>query len=128
VRTYLAGPMSGIKWFNFAAFDAAAADLRSQGITVISPTDLDREAGFDPYKLPEDRDWTVYPGGLRKEAFLRDMHALAECDAIHLLPGWENSKGARAERAVAEWLGLGIFEYGPCPWCNGKVGEQCLCK
>ncbi len=105
--------MSGIKHFNFPAFDAAANDLRSQGIIVISPTDLDREAGFDPYTLPDDWDWNVYPGTLRIDAFLRDMHAIATCDSIHLLPDWQDSKGARAERAVAEWVGLGVFEYQP---------------
>jgi hypothetical protein len=111
MRTYLAGPMSGIPLFNFPTFDAAAADLRSKGITVVSPTDLDREAGFDPVSLPADWDWNIYPGTLRIDAFLRDMHAISTCDAIHLLPGWQESKGARAEKAVAEWIGLGVFEY-----------------
>jgi hypothetical protein len=112
MRTYLAGPMSGIPLFNFPAFDAAAADLRSQGITVVSPTDLDREDGFDPRSLPANWDWNVYPAGLLFEAFDRDMAALKTCDAIHLLPGWQQSKGANAERAVAIWFGLGVFEYG----------------
>ena len=113
--------MSGIDLFNFPAFDAAAADLRSQGVTVISPTELDREAGFDPYTLPNDWNWNVYPGTLRIDAFLRDMHAIATCDAIHLLPGWQGSKGAAAERAVALWLGLAVFEYVPvCEKCRGE--------
>ena len=36
----------------------------------------------------------------------RDVEALLECDAIYMLPGWKNSKGAVAEVAVADWLGL----------------------
>jgi hypothetical protein len=129
MRTYLAGPMRGIPLYNFPAFDAAAADLRASGIKVISPADLDRMVGFDPTSLPADWDWSTLPSDFRLlHAVQRDLSAIMQCDAIHLLPGWENSKGAKAERSVAEWLGLGIFEYGPCPWCNGKVGEQCLCK
>lgn len=112
MRTYIAGKMRGIPLYNFPAFDAAAADLRSQGITVISPTDLDREAGFDPYTLPNDWDWNTLPEDFcLRHAAARDLAAILSCDAIHLLPGWQDSKGARAERAVAEWVGLGVFEY-----------------
>lgn len=129
MRTYLAGPMRNYPLFNFPAFDAAAADLRASGIEVISPADLDRMVGFDPASLPADWDWSKLPSDFRLiHAVQRDLSAILQCDAIHLLPGWKDSKGARAERAVAEWLGLAIFEYGPCPWCNGKTGEVCLCK
>jgi hypothetical protein len=111
MRTYLAGPMRGCVYLNFPAFDAAAADLRSHGIQVISPADLDRQAGFDPAKLPKDWDWNTLPEGFLRLAARRDLLAILECDSIHLLPGWQDSKGARAERAVAEWIGLGVFEY-----------------
>ena len=40
---------------------------------------------------------------------------LVDCDAIYMLRGWENSKGARAEHAVAVWVGLDIMY---------QVGEQ----
>jgi hypothetical protein len=113
VKTYLAGPMRNHACFNFPAFDAAAADLRRQGITVISPAEIDRRDGFEPAALPDNWDWRILPEGFDlRLAVKRDIETLVTCDAIHLLPGWENSKGARAERAVAEWLGLGIFEYG----------------
>jgi hypothetical protein len=111
MRTYLAGPMRGHFLMNFPAFDAAAADLRASGIDVISPADLDRAAGFDPTNLPKDWDWSRLPEGMLREVAERDLAAVLICDSIHLLPGWQESKGARAERAVAEWLGLGIFEY-----------------
>lgn len=111
MRTYLAGPMRSIPLYNFPAFDAAAADLRSHGIDVVSPADLDRQAGFDPKNLPDDWDWHTLPSDFRlRDAVMRDLSAIMTVDSIHLLPGWQDSKGARAERAVAEWIGLGVFE------------------
>lgn len=111
MRTYLAGPMRRIKWFNFPAFDAAAAELRSHGIEVVSPADLDRKAGFDPRSLPDDWDWGTLPEDFAlRHAAERDLNALLKCDSIHLLPGWQESVGATAELAVAKWVGLGVFE------------------
>jgi hypothetical protein len=37
-----------------------------------------------------------------------DIYWLTKCDAIHMLPGWKNSKGARFEYIVAKALGLEI--------------------
>ena len=114
MRTYIAGPMRRIPLYNFPAFDAAAADLRSQGITVISPAELDRQNGFDPLSLPDDWDWATLPDHFSLDAAIkRDIDALSRVDAIHLLPGWQQSKGAQAERAVALWRGLAVFEYQP---------------
>lgn len=106
--------MRGYKLLNFPAFDSAAFDLRSQGIEVVSPADLDRAAGFDPVNLPDGWDWNALPFPLL-HAVERDLSAILKCDAIHLLPGWQDSRGARAERAVAEWIGLGVFEYAAQP-------------
>jgi hypothetical protein len=103
--------MRRIVLYNFPAFDRAAAALRAHGLEVISPAELDREAGFDPINLPKDWDWSTLPEDFAlRHAAERDLNAILKCDAIHLLPGWQDSKGARAERAVAEWIGLGVFE------------------
>jgi hypothetical protein len=37
---------------------------------------------------------------------------LIDSDAIYMLRGWEQSKGARAEHAVAVWIGLEIIYQG----------------
>ena len=109
---YIAGPMRGIPYFNFAEFDAAAAYWQNKGWRVMSPADLDREIGFDPYGLPADYDWQdlTLIGFDLNAAIQRDVDALSKCDAIFMLEGWENSKGARAEKAIAEWRGMQVIE------------------
>jgi hypothetical protein len=112
-RAYICGPMRGVPLYNFPAFDAAARGLRRVGFDVVNPADFDRAAGFDPSKLPESHDWSSLPKGfdLRKMA-VQDMEHLATCDAIVVLPGWDGSKGAQAELAFANWLGLHIVYWG----------------
>lgn len=112
---YVAGPMRGIKYFNFPAFDAAKAELESQGFEVMSPADLDRSAGFDPEILGGDHDWTDLNSCdfSLMDAIDRDVEALKRCDAIYMLRGWERSKGAKAEKALAEWMGLEVLYQEP---------------
>ena len=38
-----------------------------------------------------------------------DIYWLSKCDAIHMLPGWRESKGASIEYLVAKGLGLEIL-------------------
>lgn len=93
VKTYLAGPMRGIKDFNFPAFDAARDRLLKLGVEVISPADMDRQLGH----------------GTNRDYAKRDTKAILECDAIYMLKGWEKSVGAIAEHALAKWIGITIF-------------------
>jgi hypothetical protein len=110
-RVYVAGPMRGIRFYNFGAFDAASAWLRVQGHDVVNPADLDRDTGFDPYTLPNSHDWSTTPPGFDMKACRRrDLDALETCDAIYMLNGWWNSRGARAEKAHAEWIGLEVMQ------------------
>lgn len=115
MKIYLAGPMRGIKEFNFPAFHAAAAKLREVGHFVFSPAEKDNERhGTDISKGNETGD-EVYAskqhGFSLREALAADLAWIcAEADAVVLLPGWKNSKGATAERATAIALGLEVFE------------------
>lgn len=107
--TYLAGPMRGYPKFNFPAFFDAEEALQRLKWTVANPARLDMEAHpeiSDPEKLPVNAMW---------EYVERDVLALTnlarisgpDCKvAVHFLEGWHKSKGARAEHAIAEWLGL----------------------
>lgn len=111
-RVYIAGPMRGIKHFNFPAFDAAAEQLHNEGWEVVSPAQIDREEGFDPTSLPDDFDWSEYHGELDlKQVILRDVEEILACDAVALLPGWKNSVGAGTEVAVANWAGIETFAF-----------------
>jgi len=104
---YCCGPMTGIENFNFDSFYKACAKLESQGYKAINPAALDSESGYPLVRLQSltPDEFQVFLKGAMK----RDLDALQQCDAIALLPGWESSKGARAEKAVAEWLGLEVM-------------------
>jgi hypothetical protein len=112
---YIAGPMRGIRHFNFPAFDAAVNFLSDAGWWPISPAALDRQSGFDEKAFPDDYDWIDLKkaGFSLHDAIDRDVQAIKQCKAIYMLDGWENSKGARAEKALAEWLGLEVLYQTP---------------
>jgi hypothetical protein len=105
-KAYVAGPMSGHADYNFPAFFAASEFLEQQGYTAINPAKLDCDAGYplERLKLLTPEEFQEFLKGAMK----RDLEAIQSCDALVLLPGWEKSKGARAERAVAEWAGLRV--------------------
>lgn len=111
-RVYIAGPMRGYKGYNYPAFDSARDDLKAKGWDVISPADMDRKGGFDPDTLPDDHDWSKWPDALDAENTIIGCFAsLMTCDVVVMLQGWQQSKGATAERAIALWLGLDVWDY-----------------
>lgn len=120
LRIYLAGPMQGYPEFNFPAFNEAASKLRFFGHVVFSPAekDIERHAGVDISKGNAKGDVTVavteHKFSLR-DALRDDMVWICEkATAIAMLPGWENSKGAQAEWALARALGLEIIYLAYC--------------
>ena len=111
MKIYLAGPMRGIPEFNFPAFMSAAATLRTEGHTVFNPAERDiQHHGVDISKGNTagcEKQAAKDHGFNLREALCDDLTFICkEADAIALLPGWQNSKGANAERAVALALGL----------------------
>lgn len=109
-KVYIAGPMLGIPYFNFPAFDRAASLIRCVPAEPVSPADLDRLSGFDAMQLPMSTDWSEIPENFDFDACqARGVAAVMEADGICLLDGWENSKGALAEAALARWRGLAVF-------------------
>lgn len=94
-RLYLAGPMRGIEGYNYPAFNRAAANLRERGFTVHNPAESEVWTGEESLKLVINYDLSVIVNW---------------ADAVATLPGSKNSVGARAEVAVAEWVGIPIYE------------------
>jgi hypothetical protein len=108
-KVYLAGPMSGIRNFNYPAFKAAAKDLRGRGIEVVCPTETDALHGWAPGEHdPDQLDGAVYRQCLRHalRAALAD-----DVEGCVVLPGWEASTGARTEVAVIRALRLPVVAY-----------------
>ncbi len=93
-RIYVSGPMTGHADFNFPAFHAAAARLREAGWEVINPAE-----NF---------------GGrtdLPRETYLRaDVILVAQCEAIAMLPGWQESRGAKLEYLLTRELSLPVLD------------------
>jgi hypothetical protein len=101
---YVAGPMRGYPRFNFDNFERYTQILRSMGYVVMSPHEHDLEVGINP---DTDEDSPVYAEAdpqLMKDLIMWDLNAVANCDAIFLLDGWEKSRGVKAELALAEFL------------------------
>ncbi len=89
MKCYVAGPMTGLPEFNRPNFFKVAQDLFDDGHTVLNPATL--------------------PDGLTQKEYMQISGAMLYCcDAIYLLPGWEESGGARAEVALAQKLELEI--------------------
>lgn len=104
---YLAGPMRGIEWYNFYAFEEVESALATRGpANIINPHEEDLKYRFDVLALESTHDWNEYPPSFDKDmCYQRCFEAVCKCDTIVLLPGWKKSKGARAEKAIAEWQG-----------------------
>lgn len=102
MKLYLAGPMRGIPKSNFPAFDAAAEALRAAGHTVFNPADHDRKCG-----LTGGKELTH---AQRQAVFKADTNFICtKAEGIALLPGWSKSLGAKAEKALAEAIGLSVI-------------------
>lgn len=115
MKLYLAGPMRGYPEFNFPAFHAAAEKLRAQGHEVFSPAERDIERhGTDISKgntTGSLEQVSKEHGFSLRVALGEDLEWICKhAEGVALLPGWKDSKGARAEKATATALGLTIIE------------------
>jgi hypothetical protein len=109
--------MRGYPEFNFPAFHAAAAQLRAEGHEVFSPAerDIERDGKDWGAEVPDGNLATAQAQGFNLRTALGDdlAYICAHADAVALLPGWENSLGAKAEHATAIALGLQILKVIP---------------
>ena len=91
MRIYIAGPMTGIKDFNYPAFHAAAKQLRAYGDEIINPAEVVTE---------KDKPWAY--------CIRKDIAALLTCECIYMLRGYQSSRGAMLELQIATELGMNI--------------------
>lgn len=114
MKIYIAGPMRNIPEFNFPAFYAAEDYLKEQGHEVFNPARRDNDRhGEDISKgnaTGDEAAAAVQHGFSLREALRDDTQWITmEADGIAMLPGWERSTGATAERALAIALHLEII-------------------
>ena len=84
---YIAGPMTGMKDYNFPAFHTAEAFWVKRGWRVLNPAKIGVLPEYALY-------WPI------------NRAMLDGADAVYLMEGWRKSAGARKEKEYAEKQGL----------------------
>lgn len=114
MKIYLAGPMRGIKDFNFPAFHDATRRLREKGHEVFNAAEYEENifgVGFNKSETGDLRDIAHLDWDFRK-AFFKDCEYITlTADAVVVLPDWQKSKGATAEVAIARVIGLPVLDF-----------------
>ena len=95
-------------------FAKAEAYLREWDFEVFNPTTSG--LGERAEELARERGTDFYT-----EIMNLDLEALRWCNAIYLLRDWENSPGAKVEKAEAERLGLAIWYEQNKKGTNGSI-------
>lgn len=106
MKIYIAGPMSGYENWNFPAFFEAERQLVALGHEVINPAHNDGATVEEALKSAGHPDrpnnsWSYY--------MRRDLPNVLAVDAICVLPGWQESRGASLEVHVAKAIGLPLL-------------------
>ena len=92
MKIYIAGPITGVEGFK-ERFDSAERLLQEQGHKTMNPA--------------------ILPPGFEHHEYMKICFSMVDvCEAVVLLPGWEDSKGARMEhsKALRENKKIGVFE------------------
>lgn len=100
ITVYLSGKMTGLEKEVYEKnFQQAELFYRACGYEVVNPCHISAEV----LKNKPNADY---------EDFMKaDLKALAGCTHIAMLEGWENSPGARREKAEAKNRGLAIMYF-----------------
>ena len=110
-RIYLAGPMRGHEFYNFPGFHYKAQELSINGWNVFDPARVDCIT-LGIVELYDQKKWQevhelVVKHVAERDAFTRDIQFIINhADAVYMMAGWENSRGAQAEWAIARAIGL----------------------
>ena len=110
MKVYTAGPMRGLPSFGAEEFRKAARALRDRGFEVISPLEMDEDAGISVDGLTGFEDLEDQGFDIRSTLMMDLEAVLFDVDAVVLLPGWTSSRGAIAEYATARAAGVPTWE------------------
>jgi hypothetical protein len=98
---YVCGPMTGIHCYNFPQFFYWATVLELSGYKALNPAEIDLVKMFEGWRYSEDQ-W--------EEVLAADLELIQnDAQALFVLKGWQDSKGANLEIDKAKELGLAIF-------------------
>ena len=113
---YIAGPMTGLPDFNYPAFYAAEDQLQSVGYRTLNPARSAARHDAPRFALPTaGSEWSDY--------MRNGINQLIRADGIALLPGWEDSRGARVELCLAYDLAMQVRDL--TEWlANAKVAAS----
>ena len=99
MRIYLSGKITGLdKEVYTRQFARAETFYKTSGFEVMNPVKI----GEEILKRNPSATW--------EDFMAEDIKALESCTHIALLEGWEESKGAKMEKAEAEKMGLEIMQ------------------
>lgn len=106
MKIYIAGPMTGLPEWNFPAFFEAEEQLIALGHQPVNPAHND---GATVQEALESAGSSSSPNNPWRWYMRRDLPHVLEVDALCVLPGWRESKGASLEVHVAKAIGLPIY-------------------
>lgn len=98
--------------FNFPLFNDVTKFLRAYGHEVFNPAERDVDKYGEEISASATGNLAdiAETGFSLNEALEADMVWICRnAEAVALLPGWETSKGANAEKALADALGIPVF-------------------
>lgn len=88
---YVAGKITGLPKEDVQnKFNQLSSRLTGMGYNVVNPASV----------LDDSRNWN--------DAVRSDIKQMLECDEVHLLPDWQESRGAQLERDIALRLGMQV--------------------
>lgn len=110
MKVYLSGPISGLTKEEYTELFRRARQVATElGHEVVNPLEVNACADMSCVDLDDPPEGQ----GLHSwQCYLRyDLKEMLDCQAIAMLPGFEESRGANLELYVAEAVGMVIFTF-----------------